>query len=316
MAEKVFYSWQSDLPSSTNRGFIQSALEKATKELRSDDSLTIEPVIDRDTLGLSGSPDITESIFNKIDLADIFIADVSLINQGSEKPTPNPNVLIELGYAIKVLGWHKIIMMMNSHYGDPNKLPFDLKSKRVLTFSIEEKSTQKAPQRNILTKFLIGAISLVLENKVENKETNSDLNSEAKKIDKALLKQFLEVLPSNGSIRFIDENNMAGFSFELKALDDLDKFRYEWNDAEHEFLDTKLEVLKKELHELVCQYLKIIAIETFPTSSRGYNTVPPEWKIEQPDRFFEVVNKLHSLAGEIVSKHQELIRIGRKILYT
>jgi len=43
---KVFYSWQTDLPNSTNRGFIQTALEKAAKSIRDDESIVIEPVID------------------------------------------------------------------------------------------------------------------------------------------------------------------------------------------------------------------------------------------------------------------------------
>ena len=50
--ERVFYSWQSDSPGSTNRNLIYGALEKATEELRNDETITIYPVIDRDTLGL------------------------------------------------------------------------------------------------------------------------------------------------------------------------------------------------------------------------------------------------------------------------
>lgn len=49
---KVFYAWQSDLPNSTNRGLIQKALENATKAIRADDSIKVEPVIDRDTAGV------------------------------------------------------------------------------------------------------------------------------------------------------------------------------------------------------------------------------------------------------------------------
>jgi len=31
----IFYSWQSDLPNATNRGFIQEALERAARNIRS-----------------------------------------------------------------------------------------------------------------------------------------------------------------------------------------------------------------------------------------------------------------------------------------
>ncbi len=34
---------------------------------------------------------------------------------------------------------------------------------------------------------------------------------------------------------------MPGFSWPRNKLDDLGTFYYEWNDAEHEFLDNKIE---------------------------------------------------------------------------
>ena len=153
--DRVFYSWQSDCPSNTNRNLILSALEDAIKEIRDDDSIKVEPVIDRDTLGVAGSPDISESIFSKIESSSIFVCDVSIINEG-EKPSPNPNVLIELGYAIKVLGWNRIVMIMNTEYGEPTILPFDLRSKRVLTYSIRKDIEEKAPIRKGLKKNTCG----------------------------------------------------------------------------------------------------------------------------------------------------------------
>jgi len=36
----------------------------------------------------------------KIDVADVFVADVSIVGGSIERPAPNPNVLIELGYAL------------------------------------------------------------------------------------------------------------------------------------------------------------------------------------------------------------------------
>ena len=98
---KIFYSWQSDLPNRTNRRLIGDALEKAAKNLGADEALDVEPVIDRDTLGAAGAPDIKETILEKINQCDIFVADVSILNPRARKPAPNPNVLFELGYAVK-----------------------------------------------------------------------------------------------------------------------------------------------------------------------------------------------------------------------
>jgi len=105
MASTIFYSWQSDLPNATNRGFIQKALERAARSIRDDTSIHVEPVVDRDTTGVPGSPDIATTILQKIDNCDVFVCDVSIINSGhDQRPTPNPNVLFELGYALKQLG--------------------------------------------------------------------------------------------------------------------------------------------------------------------------------------------------------------------
>lgn len=136
---KIFYSWQSDHSNLTNRTFIQDALEKATKLLRNDDSLEVNPVIDRDTKDEPGSPDIVHSIFQKIEQSAVFVCDVTIINDESDKrPTPNPNVLIELGYALKALGQARVLLVMNTSYGEIKKLPFDLDHRRVITYGFHE----------------------------------------------------------------------------------------------------------------------------------------------------------------------------------
>ena len=80
MASMVFYSWQSDLPNSTNRSFIELALERAVKDINIDESILIEPVIDRDTSGVPGSPDIATTILDKIDHCDVFVCYISLMS--------------------------------------------------------------------------------------------------------------------------------------------------------------------------------------------------------------------------------------------
>jgi len=215
MTDRVFYSWQSDSPGNTNRNFILTALEKAIGEVKSDESIAVEPVIDRDTLGVAGSPDISESIFSKIEESSVFVCDVSIIEPAASKMTPNPNVLVELGYAIKVLGWNRIIMIMNTQYGEPTRLPFDLRSKRVLTYAISSSEAEKAPVRNGLKKTLVAALKLIFENEGAREIDAPEITppSNHKEIDGKLFHQFKETLPSNGSIHFIDEQNMAGFSW-------------------------------------------------------------------------------------------------------
>jgi hypothetical protein len=134
-----------------------------------------------------------------------------------------------------------------------------------------------------------------------------------KEADRKLFQQLKDVLPSNGSIDFIDKQNMADFSFDVDRLDDLYNFLHRWDDAEHEFLDKKLEEKRKRLLKLIAEYSHLIGMNTWRTEL-GLQTVPPEWETEQPTRFYETVEKLHAKAGEIVETHQQLIRLGRRRL--
>jgi len=107
MTHHIFFSWQSDIANTVGRTFIQSCLEGAIAALQADADIDLadrEVAVDRDTLDVPGSPPILETIFGKIDRAAIFLSDLTYVAErvGGGR-TPNPNVCIEHGYALKVL---------------------------------------------------------------------------------------------------------------------------------------------------------------------------------------------------------------------
>jgi hypothetical protein len=162
MQRRIFYSWQSDLDPKFNRNLIEDALERALRAVKKDKIATIEPVLDRDTSGTPGSPAIADTIFSKIATADVFVADVSIINSGAEgRRTPNPNVLLELGYAISQLGWDRILLIENTAFGSPEDLPFDLRGRRVVCYSPMD-ATEKSEIRGLLQGRLETALRSVL----------------------------------------------------------------------------------------------------------------------------------------------------------
>lgn len=173
----VFYSWQSDLPETRN--VIEAALERAIRNLNRD--LTVENALelDQDTRGVAGWPEITSALFDKIDQCEVFVADITPINGPNSdfRITPNPNVLLELGYALAT-GFRRtrIICVINTHYlpdGDLGKLPFDLRGSRPVQFALEDptdrgvESGQEDPTRTRaranLAKRLEGALATVME---------------------------------------------------------------------------------------------------------------------------------------------------------
>lgn len=151
----VFYSWQSDVKQ--NRNFVLDSLEKAAKAIT-----TSSVIIDRDTKGVAGSPDIKTTIYDKIEKAQAFVADLTIINPRAgknQRPTPNPNVLVEFGYALKCLGENRIIQVINTANGKQENLPFDLRGHSTLGFNLPAKSADKADEK----KKLVGLLRSKLE---------------------------------------------------------------------------------------------------------------------------------------------------------
>jgi hypothetical protein len=137
MEYKVFYSWQSDLPNKCNRSFIREAIDAAVVLIANEGVVEDAPRIDEGMEGVAGTPEVATIMFQKIDSSAIFIADVSLV--GSTEPldtnrqrkrVPNPNVLLEMGYAAARIGWNRVICVMNEHFGKRHEQPFDVRNRR------------------------------------------------------------------------------------------------------------------------------------------------------------------------------------------
>ena len=143
----IFYSWQSDAPAQSNRLFVEEALERAVDRLNSD--ATVEPVVretvikvDKDTEGVPGSPPIADTILRKIENCAVFVADLTLVGESlpvlqdkegvRKRFFPNPNVLLEYGYALSCHGHDNMIAVLNTAIGESHtdNLPFDLRHLR------------------------------------------------------------------------------------------------------------------------------------------------------------------------------------------
>lgn len=163
MSYRIFYSWQSDLDPKENRFLIRDAVQDAIKKDYSD-----KYFFDEATRDIPGTPDIVDTIFHKLDNSAILVADVSIINSNdSGRKVPNPNVMIELGYFSSFLGWENVVLVFNSSLGKLEDLPFDLRNRRILTYSTESKSLKqvKTDLSNILGYNIKNMDPIALENK-------------------------------------------------------------------------------------------------------------------------------------------------------
>lgn len=165
MQANIFNSWQSDVKSAACRTLIDRALDAAAHALVEDGVVEVVPAIDRDAEGALGCPDIGAALFQKIDRADAFIGDVTIIGRAGarKRPVPNPNVLAETFYAIAKLGPDRVVLVQNIAFGPPEDLPFDLRQRRVLTFESHEEAAEREAVRRKLTHDLRAALGPIIK---------------------------------------------------------------------------------------------------------------------------------------------------------
>lgn len=175
--ETAFYSWQSDTPGKWNRNFIEDALAEAIKRLHADTSIDAahRVIVDRDTQGVPGSPPIATTILAKIEKCAAFIADLTFVARSipgvrakgkKARLVPNPNVLIEYGYALRSRGTDRLIGVMNTAYGKDHleNLPFDLRYLRgpILYHLDESNKAEKKAIRDRLVSELVSRLKTIL----------------------------------------------------------------------------------------------------------------------------------------------------------
>ena len=154
---RIFYSWQSSVDRYNNQAYIRNKI-KSFIDNQKDYKLTP----DEATRNTAGSPNIVSSIMGKIGVTDVFICDLTITQKkeddGKEVGVPNPNVLFELGVAVALLGWERIICVVNTYYGDIELLPFDINHQRCLSYCKNGKEENKKldltePILNILSNY-------------------------------------------------------------------------------------------------------------------------------------------------------------------
>jgi hypothetical protein len=94
-----------------------------------------------------------------VDAAIFDVTPVSTTAAGKE--LPNPNVMIELGYAIGKNGVDPLAMVMNTAHGEPKDLPFDIRNRMVIRFHCGSTDEVKAARAK-LTRDLIDVIKALL----------------------------------------------------------------------------------------------------------------------------------------------------------
>jgi hypothetical protein len=248
MTHHIFFSWQSDTPPKVGRNLIESSLERAIGKLRADadvDPADRDMAVDRDTRDVPGLPPILETILGKIDGAALFVSDLTYVAQreGGGR-TPNPNVCIEHGYALKALSWRRLIAVMNTAFGHPDQheLPFDLRhARRPIMFECASDADNEARRRarEELTAGFVQALRSIFDDEAARAALRPAAPAEPHPHDVELLEKVRRQL-SLGLRRFLGQHSF-GTPYPLAVLDPLHEMTEDWVGAAYEFHDEVLQ---------------------------------------------------------------------------
>lgn len=205
---KIFWSWQSDTPGNIGHYFVRDALREAIAALKMEEDI-IEPVerearealhLDSDRQGVPGSPDLAATIFEKIEQAAVFVADVTSVGATpAGKKLINSNVAIEYGHAHHALGDQAILMVQNTYYGDRGALPFDLQHKAgPIQFNLAPDATKEAiaAEREKLKTVLVAALKPYLKQNAAPRPLHDEIPHT---FTKAAFAAAHETIASNGA---------------------------------------------------------------------------------------------------------------------
>lgn len=247
---------------------ISRCLERAIGSLQADAEID-EPdrdiVVDRDTLDVPGSPPIMETIFGKIDAASVFLSDLTYVGErsGGDR-TPNPNVCIEHGWALKSLSWRRVIAVMNVAMGDPEQhaLPFDVRhTRRPILYNCPTDADADARRaaKEFLTKGLIVALKAIFGDQAA-RASMRPVPLEPHPNDVALLERARRQLPA-GLRHFLRQHDF-GQSFHRSKLDPIFEMADSWLGAAYEFHDATLQASFADLAGNIREFAALLAQRT------------------------------------------------------
>lgn len=311
----IFYSWQSDLPRKVNKNLILNALQQAKDELE-EEFPDIHIIIDEATRNRTGSPNIVESILNKIENCDFYIADISIINnqETATKKMPNPNVLFECGYALNVLGTERITLLFNEHFGSLKTVPFDLLQRRISTYTADPETSRSNLSSNSVYSLMKEILLSWIQNNdrlppiirktniqfIKNQRDVDNLKKFFSCFDVYSIQKLYEELPDyiNSSVHF---DYITNIDYQIATLD--------------------FYIHHKKLNKLIKQFVNIYKaiMDTYPSCSYQIGSFPYQYKFGREgngdaplnDAFQEKRNKIDELSIKLYKNLKKILDIVR-----
>lgn len=122
---------------------VKKMIDKKLREIKADlEKEDICLILDQDTRNRVGTENIDQTVLEKIDACDIFVADITPVASlaprkagGHVKLLPNANVMYEYGYAKGIGKMNRCVLLANLEEGENKEdLPFDINHDTVTEF--------------------------------------------------------------------------------------------------------------------------------------------------------------------------------------
>jgi len=186
----VFYAY------SNNRDETRITYERVCEELK-------DIIIDVDNNDPNNSHQLLTKIKNHIKKADIFVCDITpdALIPNTETPLPNPNVMLELGYALEYFETNNIIILLNENIS--KNIPSLLAGFEFIYYD------------NMTDEYYLDIVEKIKSNINNYKSKEGWTNFKYQLTDKFInsLEGLLDITPTNYTIRINKEINQAVILF-------------------------------------------------------------------------------------------------------
>jgi hypothetical protein len=324
MTDHVFFSWQSDTPGNVCRSFIETCLERAIGELRADADIALaerDVRVDRDTRDVPGSPPIMDIIFAKIDRAAVFLADFTYVADriGGGK-APNPNVSIEHGYALRAMGYRRLIAVMNTAYGHPDdhELPFDLRYARwpiLYSLAPDADGDARKATKDGLVRVLKDALGAIFGDEEVQASLRPPQPAEAHPHDVELLERVHRQLDLRLR-QFLHQHNF-GNAYPIAKLEPLHEMNEVWVGAAYEFNDEAVQAAFAEVRRAAEAFGDLILERIYAMKGNpkmGWPKTDRDAEIGIQPGTEKAIKAMNTLAGELSAAIDAFDRITRQRL--
>lgn len=303
---KIFWSWQSDTHQPSNRYFVRDVLGNLAKTLNGVDDTAEEsdrPVdteederaetddafvsVDHDTKGLGGSPRIAERILEKIAAAAVFVADVTPVAMvPGGKLVPNPNVMIELGYALHVLGEERIVLVANRSFGaNLSGLPFDLRHRSAPAFYTLNRDTTEERKAEVAAELLSNLRDRIEPGlKLALKQQREDTRRTSREPELSVIVE-----------RETDAPFLITQTPQRDGVKSLDEIR-----EENPLLRFRPSIMGRASHSIIGSEFGLLG-----PNMGGRVRQPSQWTQEEIERYNQSVQQYYSRYADFLDKHDE-----------